>query len=53
MTVQYPNPFYNYLTPSQFPGGLRNQKTVTLWQLLRPYPQYEEIYLSHVPWKPT
>ncbi len=49
MTVQYPNPFYNYLTPSQYPGGLRNQPTVKLWQLLRPYPQYQEIYLSHVP----
>jgi hypothetical protein len=49
MTVQYPNPFYQYLTPSQFPGGLRNQQTVSLWQLLRPYPQYGEIFLAHVP----
>lgn len=49
LTVQYPNPFYNYLTPAQFPGGLRNQQTVPLWQLLRPYPQYGEIYLGHVP----
>jgi hypothetical protein len=47
--VQYPNPFYNYMTPAQFPGGLRNQPTVTLWQLLRPYPQYTNLYESHVP----
>jgi hypothetical protein len=49
MTQQYPNPFYHYLTPSQFPGGLRNQPTVSLWQLLRPYPQYKEIFQGHVP----
>lgn len=49
MTVQYPNPFYQYLTPTQFPGGLRNQQEVPLWQLLRPYPQYGEIFMSHVP----
>ena len=49
MTVQYPNPFYNYLTPSQFPGSLRNRATVPLYQLLRPYPQYGELFLSHVP----
>ena len=49
MTVQYPNPFYNYLTSSEFPGGLRNQATVPLWQLLRPYPQYKELFQGHVP----
>jgi hypothetical protein len=49
MLTQYPNPFYNYLTPSQFPGGLRNQATVPLYQLLRPYPQYQEFFSGHVP----
>lgn len=49
MLVQYPNPFYNYLTPTQYPGGLRNQPTVKLSQLLRPYPQYGDLYLGHVP----
>jgi hypothetical protein len=37
---QVANPFYQILTPDQFPGALRNQKTVTVGQLLRPYPQY-------------
>jgi hypothetical protein len=49
MYQQYPNPFYHYLTPTQFPGGLRNRATVPLYQLLRPYPQYNEIWESHVP----
>jgi hypothetical protein len=35
-----PNPFYQYLTPDKFPGALRNQATVTVGSLLRPYPQY-------------
>src|SRR6185295_12151552 len=34
------NPFYNYLTPDKFPGQLRNQATVSISSLLRPYPQY-------------
>ncbi|MCZ2073730.1 MAG: TonB-dependent receptor [Bryobacterales bacterium] len=38
-----PNPFYQYLTPDKFPGALRNQKTVAVGQLLRPYPQYGNI----------
>lgn len=37
------NPFYQYLTPSLFPGSLRNQKTVSLASLLTPYPQYGSI----------
>jgi hypothetical protein len=49
MFTQYPNPFYKYLTSSQFPGSLRNQATVPLYQLLRPYPQYGEIFMGHVP----
>ncbi|MFN7928306.1 MAG: hypothetical protein U0Y68_10235 [Blastocatellia bacterium] len=38
------NPFRNYLTPSVFPGTLRNgAATVTVASLLRPYPQYGAI----------
>jgi hypothetical protein len=43
------NPFYNYLTPSQFPGALRNQKAVSLSQILAPYPQYGDLEMSSVP----
>jgi hypothetical protein len=39
-----PNPFRNYLTPSVFPGALRNgAANVTVGSLLRPYPQYGAI----------
>lgn len=39
-----PNPFRNYLTPSVFPGALRNgAANVTVASLLRPYPQYGAI----------
>jgi hypothetical protein len=34
------NPFYQYLTPSLFPGQLRNQPQVSVSSLLRRYPQY-------------
>ncbi|MBI4907535.1 MAG: carboxypeptidase regulatory-like domain-containing protein [Acidobacteria bacterium] len=37
------NPFYNILTPEQFPGTLRNLRTVTLESLMRPYPQYGRV----------
>lgn len=37
---QVANPFFNYLTPDKFPGSLRNQSTITIGALLRPYPQY-------------
>ena len=37
------NPFYQYLTVPQFPGALRNSRTVALSQLLKPYPQYQGI----------
>lgn len=33
----------SHLTPSTFPGGLRNNRTVTLGSLLVPYPQYTSI----------
>ena len=38
-----PNPFYNYGTVSTFPGAIRNQATVSVATLLRPYPQYGDI----------
>lgn len=44
ITTNVDNPFYNYLTPALFPGPSRNQKTVSLSSLLRPYPQYGGLY---------
>ncbi|MEP6717439.1 MAG: TonB-dependent receptor, partial [Terriglobia bacterium] len=38
------NPFYNYLTPAQFPGPLRNQLTVPLTSLLVQRPQYGNLW---------
>jgi hypothetical protein len=40
LSVNVPNPFYNYLTPQLFPGDQRNPTTVTKGSLLRPYPHY-------------
>ncbi len=40
MDVNVANPFYQYLTPAEFPGPLRTQPTVALKTLLTPYPQY-------------
>ncbi len=39
-----PNPFYQYLTPTLFPGPSRNRQTVSLASLLVPYPQYGGLY---------
>jgi hypothetical protein len=44
LNEQVDNPFYNYLTPTLFPGPLRNQKQVSLGSLLVPYPQYGGLY---------
>lgn len=44
LNTQVANPFYNYLTPTLFPGPLRNQQTVSLGSLLVPYPQYGGLY---------
>ncbi|HZT28398.1 MAG TPA: TonB-dependent receptor [Bryobacteraceae bacterium] len=35
-----PNPFYNLLPADKMPGTLRTQPTVSVRQLLTPYPQY-------------
>jgi Carboxypeptidase regulatory-like domain len=43
LNAAVPNPFFNYGTVDTFPGPLRNQPTVTLGSLLRPYPQYGAI----------
>ena len=44
MDVQVANPFYNYLTPTVYPGPNRNTAKVATKTLLRPYPQYGGIY---------
>ncbi len=41
------NPFYGYLTPTTFPGTLRNQKTVSVGSLLKPYPQYGPLQVDY------
>jgi hypothetical protein len=38
------NPFYNYLTPTLFPGSSRNLRTVSLGSLLAPRPHYGGLY---------
>jgi hypothetical protein len=43
LNAAVPNPFFNYGSVDTFPGPLRNQPTVTLGSLLRPYPQYGAI----------
>jgi hypothetical protein len=43
LNTAVPNPFYQILTVDKFPGVLRNQKTVTIANLLNPYPQYGTI----------
>ena len=40
LNATVPNPFYDILTPAQFPGQLRNQQYVSVGSLLTPYPQY-------------
>lgn len=45
---QVSNPFFQYLTPAQFPGSLRNQRTVSLGSLLAPYPHYGSLTESNV-----
>ena len=40
LSQNIPNPFFDYLTPSLFPGAQRFPATVTRGSLLRPYPHY-------------
>jgi hypothetical protein len=44
-----PNPFFQYLTPQTFPGPLRNQSTIRVSSLLRPYPQYGGLFVVYNP----
>ena len=43
---QVSNPFYNILTVNKFPGPLRYQQTVSASSLMRPYPQYGDLYVT-------
>jgi len=47
--VNVANPFYNYLTPAQFPGQLRNLQTVPITQLLTQRPQYGNVWEAFKP----
>ncbi|MCW5981949.1 MAG: TonB-dependent receptor [Bryobacteraceae bacterium] len=40
------NPFYNMLTVDQFPGPLRYQQQVSVSSLMKPYPQYGDIWVT-------
>ena len=44
VNTSVPNPFYNLLPSTQMPGQLRTQANVAVSQLLRPYPQYSDIW---------
>ncbi len=45
LQASVPNPFYQYLTPAEFPGPSRNQANVSVGSLLTPYPQYGGLYV--------
>jgi len=47
--VTVANPFYNYLTPGQFPGPLRNQQNIPITQLLVQRPQYGNLFETFLP----
>ncbi len=49
LNVTVTNPFYNYMTPTTFPGVLRTQKTVSVTQFMRPYPQYGGLTVAGTP----
>jgi hypothetical protein len=40
------NPFYNILPVDKFPGPLRYQQQVSISSLMRPYPQYGDMYVN-------
>jgi hypothetical protein len=44
--VQVPNPFYQVLPATKFPGPLRNQRTVSNSSLMKPYPHYGSINVT-------
>ncbi len=43
LTQQLANPFYQLLPADKMRGPLRNQRTVSLQSLLRPYPHYSSV----------
>jgi hypothetical protein len=43
LNQQVPNPFYQLLPVDKMRGTLRNQRTVSLQSLLRPYPHYTSV----------
>jgi hypothetical protein len=43
LTQQVANPFFQLLPANQMRGGLRNQRTVSLGSLLRPFPHYTSV----------
>ena len=45
MNQQVNNPFYNILPVEKFPGPLRYQQTVSISSLMRPYPQYGDLWV--------
>jgi len=49
LASRVPNPFYKILTPDKFPGQLRNQSTVAIGALLKPYPQYGALTERFIP----
>jgi len=48
LSTNIPNPFYNFLTPNEFPGSQRFPLQVSRGSLLRPYPQYGSITVNNV-----
>jgi len=49
LTQQVTNPFYQLLPENQMRGPLRNQRTVALQSLLRPYPHYTQLLQWNTP----
>jgi len=47
LNAQVTNPFYQLLPEDKMRGPLRNQRTVSLQSLLRPYPQYPSVQQSN------
>src|SRR5439155_13701154 len=47
LNAQVTNPFYQLLPEDKMRGPLRNQRTVSLQSLLRPYPQYASVQQSN------
>lgn len=43
---QVANPFYNVLPVDKFPGPLRYQQTVSISSLMKPYPQYGDLWVT-------